>query len=161
MAEAVQPVPVLKNIPTGDKETKVYASPYATPLALGDKIPLVVSEEIVLEPSGQASVQTTHDGVIIAAPGETTYNQLVFEVAAPDSNAKVAQLIDHADPSKGGTDRMMQFNIRQGDGGYDVGYWVVDWVRHSGTKNGVHTKRVAVTPFAVKHIKSADAVTTP
>lgn len=53
MAEAVQPVPVLTNIPTSDKETKLFMSPYATALTLTDKVPLVTSDEIALEPSGR------------------------------------------------------------------------------------------------------------
>ena len=141
--------------------TELYLSADAdTDVVVGDRVPLITSDDLSLTPAGEASSITTHDDVQLAAKGETTYQPLIVETAAPDTNAIVARMIAAAKAT--GEDSVLRFNIfYKNSGGYDKGYMVVNWFRRTAQRPGsgqnIHRHIFSLTPFKVVQLSSTEA----
>lgn len=143
--------------------TELYVSVDAdTDVTINDRVPLVTSDDLGLQPAGEAPSLITHDDVQLAAKGETSFQALTIETAAPDTNAVVANLIAAAKAT--GADSVRRFNIYyKNAGGYDKGYFVVNWFRRSaarpGTGQNIHRHTFSLTPFKVVQLSSTEAAT--
>ena len=150
------------DVPVEDS-TQMYISVDAdTDVTANDGVPLILTDNLALTPSGEATTITTQDGVQLAVKGDTTWNSMDIATSAPDDDTVVANLIAAAKAK--GADAVRRFNIfYKNGGGYDVGYLVVNNFRRTGQRPGtgqnIHQHIFNVTPFKVTQLTSSEAAT--
>ena len=137
--------------PAQKKKTALYACPGSRVLSDADKVPLT-SGEVLPQASGQASTRVTHDGTVIATPGQTVYQQMTFQMSAPSGEDRLEEHIAAA-----ASKESMKFNSVARDGARYEGFYIVDFVNPTSEDDMVHN--VGVTPYNVT--RTPQPVTTP